>query len=295
MKFNKIGYLTKEGFKSIFTHGFMSFASVTIMVACLVIMGSFTLLAVNINALIDLFEQDNQIVAFVDENLTDDQALAISASIAAMDNVREYEFVTRDEAMSEFVEQYEDDSLFDDIDPGVFRHRYVIYLDDISLMQRTRNELYDISGIAQVNAYLEIAEGFVTVRNIVSAISMILIVILVIVSVFIMTNTVKLTTFGRREEIAIMKMVGAGNGFIRFPFVVEGVILGLVGAGIAFLIEWGIYSIVSGRVMESIAGNIISVIPFDEVKYPLLIIYAAVGIAVGAFGGNIAIRNYIKV
>ena len=198
-------------------------------------------------------------------------------------------------AMQEFASQYDDQTLFEDVDSSVLRDRYIIYLDDISLMSQTEQDLYNITGIAKVNAYLQVAQGFVTVRNVVSAVSMVLIVVLVIVSVFIMANTIKLATFSRREEIAIMKMVGASNSFIRFPFVVEGLVLGLFGGLLAFLIEWGIYDVVTNRIMQSIVGNLVTVIPFTEFKMIMLAIYAGVGLVVGAFGSSIAIRNYLKV
>ena len=122
-------------------------------------------------------------------------------------------------------------------------------------MEQTRTDLYAVDGVAKVNAHLEYAEGFITARNIVSVISLILIVILIVVSFFIMTNTIKLATFTRREEIAIMKMVGASNGFIRCPFIVEGLVLGLLGGALAFLAEWGLYGLVSSSLLGGLTGR----------------------------------------
>ena len=292
---SRLGYLIKEGFRSVFTHGFMSFASVTIIIACLLIMGSFALLAVNIDALIDRLEKENEMLAFVDERLSESKAKALQPEIEAVDNVSKVEFVTRDKAMESFTEDYENKSMFEDIDSSVFRHRFVIYLDDIALMKETKQALEQVDGIDSVSAQLDISKGFVTVRNVVSAVSLILIVILFIVSVFIMSNTIKLTTFGRREEIAIMKMVGATNSFIRTPFVVEGLFLGITGSLLAFLIQWGLYELVGGKIMTSIAGTLIGVLPFSAVALPVALIFLAVGFVVGTFGGSIAIRNYMKV
>ena len=295
MKSTKIGYLIKEGFKSILTHGFMSFATVTIVVACLVIMGSFSLIAVNVNALLDTLEADNQVIAYVEETLSREEALALEDDIRYITNVSDCEFITREQAMEEFASQYDDQTLFQDVGSSVFRDRYIIYLQDISLTGDTQAQLYEIQGIADVNAYLEVAEGFVTVRNVVSAVSMILIVVLVIVSVFIMANTVKLATYSRREEIAIMKMVGASNWFIRFPFVVEGLVLGVLGGILAFFLEWAIYDIVASNIMAGMMGNLMTMIPFASVSSIILLIYAGVGLVVGTFGSSIAIRNYLRV
>jgi len=292
---NKVGYLFKEGFRSITIHGFMSFASVTIIVACLVIMGSFSLLAVNIDALIDKLESENEMLAFVDESYTENEATALQSELEAVPNVSKVEFVTREQAMEEFKTGYENSSLFNEIDASVFRDRYVIYLDDISLMPETKTQLEQVEGIADVSAQLEISRGFVTARNIVSAVSLVLIVILFVVSVFIMSNTIKLTTFGRREEIAIMKMVGATDSFIRTPFIIEGLTLGVIGSGLAILLEWGIYTLITDKVMASIAGSYVNVLSFSSLALPLGLVFLGVGVVVGAFGGTIAIRNYLKV
>lgn len=294
MKLNRFFFLIRSGVKSIFTHGFMSFASVTIIMACLIIMGSFSLVAVNINRVIDDLEDQNQVLAFVDESLTVRQAEALQSKVDAVDNVRKSEFVTREQAMAQFRGDY-DSELFQDIDATVFRHRFVIYLDDISQMEQTRDALEQIDGIAKVNARLDYAEGFIAVRNVVSIISMVLIVILVVVSVFIMTNTIKLATFGRRGEIAIMKMVGAGNGFIRMPFVVEGVVLGLTGSLLAFFIEWALYGLMCQRLMTGLVSQLVAVIPFTALMWPVLLVFVIVGVLIGCFGGLIAIRNYLKV
>ena len=295
MKLNKLGYLFKEGFRSIFSHGFMSFASVSIIIACLLIMGSFSLVAVNIDALIDSLEDQNQMLAFVDDSYTTEEAASLKSAIESVPNVASCEFVTREEALEQWKDQYDYPELFDDIEASVFRDRYIVYLDDISLMEQTKADIKKIEGVAKVNAELEISRGFITVRNIVSVISMVIIIILVVVSVFIMANTVKLTTFGRREEIAIMKMVGASNGFIRLPFVIEGLTLGIIGSVIAFFAEWGLYNLVCNKVMTGIIGSFVSVIQFTDMLSSVLIVYLAIGGLVGAFGGIIAIRNYLKV
>ena len=294
MKLSRLGYLIKSGFTGIFSHGLMSFATVTITMACLIIMGSFGLLVVNINEMLADLESENEVVAFIDENLTEEEARAIEPLIEAVPNVAGAEFMSRAEAMENFQEDY-DPELFDSLDESVFRHRYIIHLTDISLTAQTKTDLEAVDGVADVNAHLDYAQGFITARNIVSIVSLALIVILIIVSFFIMTNTIKLATFTRREEIAIMRMVGASNGFIRCPFIVEGLVLGVLGSLLAFIIEWGLYSLLLNRVMGGVASTLISLVPFSAVMWPLLIAFLGVGILVGIFGGSSAIRNYLKV
>ena len=295
MKVNRIGYLFREGLRGVFSHGFRSFASITVIAACLLIMGSFALVGINIDSIIRDMERESQILAFVDESLTQDDARLLEGAIRTLSNVRDVKFITREEALENYKAQYEDTSLFDDIDASVLRNRYVVYLNDITLMENTKEALENVPGVADVNAEVGIAKGFITVRNVVSVITAILIVVLLVVSLFMMSNTIKLATYTRREEIAIMKMVGANNGFIRFPFVVEGLIMGVLGAGIGFLLQWLIYNFITGRIMNSMAGNLFHLLPFATIMTPLLLVYLAVGILVGAFGGGMAIRNYLKV
>lgn len=291
----RLGYLIREGFRSITTHGFMSFATVTIIVACLIIMGSVSLLSLNIDALIKDLEDQNEIVVFVDEALTDEaSARDLQRNIEAVDNVSSAEFVSRGEAMDSFMSKY-DASLMEGIDEEVFRHRFVVHLSDIAYMSQTKTDLEAIRGVAKVNAHLDYAKSFVTIRNVVSVVSLVLIVMLVFVSFFIMSNTIKLATFSRREEIAIMKMVGASNGFIRLPFVVEGLVLGILGGGLGFLAQWGLYDLVTKSLMESLTGDILEVVPFLSIAPMILAVYLGIGVVIGVFGGVNAIKNYLKV
>jgi cell division transport system permease protein len=291
---NKLGYLIGQGFKGIRSHRFMAFASIAVILACLIIMGSASLLSYNVSNLIRQLEQENEIVAFVDENYTEAQARALQSKLESVDHVASVEFVSREQAMDTFMEDY-DQTIMEGIDESVFRDRFIVHLDDISQMATVRTELEQVKGIAKVNAHIDYANSFISVRNVINIISLILVVVLIIISLFIMTNTIKLATVSRREEIAIMRMVGATNSFIRFPFVVEGIILGLIGGVLAWLAEWGLYDLIADRVMTSIAGSIVSVIPFSQISLQVLVVFVGVGILVGAFGGLNAIRNYLKV
>ena len=294
MRLNRNGYLIREGFRSIGTHGFMSFATVTIIMACLIIMGSVTLLSLNIDRLIKNLESQNEVVVFVDEDYTEDAARALQGSIEQVENVGSVDFVTRGEAFDTFMENYTSD-LAEGLDDQVLRDRYVIHLTDISRMGETKSALESIEGVAKVKAHLDYAKTFITIRNVVSVVSLALIAMLVFVSIFIMSNTIKLATFGRREEIGIMKMVGASNAFIRLPFVVEGLVLGILGGGLGFLAEWGVYELLTKKVVGSVAGSFLSVLPFQQIALPMFVSYMAIGILIGAFGGVNAIKNYLDV
>lgn len=295
MKHNRIGYYIKEGTSSIFTHGFMSFASVCIIVACLIIMGSFSLLSLNVDEIIQTLEDENEMLAFVDENLTDEQAMALKSDLEAVHNVSSVVFVSRDSAFESFKASYNNTSLFDGLTSQILRHRYVVYLKDISLMAQTQEAVKNVPGIARVNAHIEISEGFVKLRNIITSVSIALVAILFVVSLFIMSNTIKLTTFERRDEIAIMKMVGATSSFIRWPFVVEGLLLGLFGSLSAYILQWGVYTLLTEKLVSASGFSFLTTLPFAAFAIPLLIVFIVIGFAVGVVGSLIAIKNYLKV
>lgn len=291
---NRLGYLISEGFRSIFKHGFMSFATVAIIMACLIIMGSMTLVSLNIDALIDTLEDQNEVVAFVDETLADEAAQNLAPTIQSLDNIQSVRYVSRYDAMQNFMGNY-DSGLMEGIDYTVFRNRYVIQLTDIARMSETKQMLESLPAIAKVNAHLDYAESFVRIRNIVTVVSFALIGILFLISLFIMNNTIKLATVSRKDEIAIMKMVGASNSFIRLPFVIEGLILGVTGSLLAFVSQWGIYNVLCRKLTESFSDGYLSFVSFNSVSQYMLTLFVALGVAIGVLGGVNAIRNYLRV
>lgn len=293
MKLNRIGYYIKEGLTGLVKHGFMSFASVFTIVACLLIMGSISLLALNVNAIIKDFEDENVVLAFIDEDIPEQQARALESQILSVPNVASAEFISREEAYESFISKSEEK--YADLDASVLRHRFAVYLDDVALTAQTQQDLRNIPGVAEITANLSIARGIVTVRNVVSAVSMVLVVILLIISFFIMSNTIKLATVDRREEIGIMKVVGATNAFIRWPFVLEGFILGIAGALIAFVALWALYTFIAGEIVKNYTSTLFSIIPFSSVQIPILVIFLVIGFAVGVLGSSFAIKNYLKV
>ncbi len=295
MRRHNFTYFLREGFRGIFLHGLMSFAAVGIIVACLLIMGTFALVAVNVEAMLGDLEQENSIIAFVDENLSEEQARAIGDKLESISNVQSSTFISREQALKEFVAKYKDDSLFSEIPASALRNRYQIYIKDIEKMADTVQQIKATNGIVDVRAQLEIAKGFVTVRNIAGAVSIILIAVLLAVSLFIISNTIRLAAFTRREEIAIMKMCGATNSFVRWPFLYEGLILGLLGAVIAFALQWVIYTLITNAVEASDVLSLISMIPFSDLQKEVALVFLAIGFAVGVGGSGMAIGRFLRV
>lgn len=288
-------YFFHEGLSNMFSHGFMSFAAIGITVACLLIMGTFTLVAVNANELLRTLEQENEILAYVDDSYTQTQARALKQTLEAIPNVASATFISKEEAMESFTEQYPDEALFQDLDPEILRDRFAIKVVDLQQQSATVEQVKAVEGIAKVNAYEEIAGGFITVRNVATVVCVALIAILFVVSVFIISNTIKLTTFDRREEIAIMRMVGATNGFIRWPFVYEGFLFGLIGAAVAFFLQWGLYSAVAKGVDTNDTLQLIQIIPFTDMWLPVAATFVAAGVVIGVGGSLSAIRKFLQV
>ena len=200
MRRHDFGYFFHEGISNMFSHGFMSFAAIGVTVACLLIMGTFSLVAYNANINLQDLQKENAVVAFVDESLTDEEAQGLQSQLSGISGVADCTFVSRQEARDEYVDQYNEDDLYSDLDPTIFRHRYVMHLTDLKLMDQVVQQLDETEGIAKVRADQDISNGFITVRNIASVISIALIAILLIISVFIISNTIKLTTFDRRDR-----------------------------------------------------------------------------------------------
>ena len=295
MSRHTIFYFAKEGAVNMFSHGFMSFAAIGITVACLIIMGTFTLVAVNANAMLADLESESQILAFVDLGASEEEARAMEKEILAVDNVAGATFISDVEAAAAFRSRYEDDELFQGLPDNNFNHRFAIDLADIGYMRETKEALEALPGIESVQAYEDEAAGFITIRNVAGVVCVVLIAVLALVSVFIMANTIKLTTFDRRDEIAIMKMVGATNGFIRWPFVYEGFLLGLFSAVTSFFLQWGLYEAVARSVTSNDTINLISVVPFQSMWTYVAVIFAVAGMLIGVGGSLSAIRKFLQV
>ena len=289
------GYYLSEGFRSIFTHGFMSFAAVCMIVACLLIMGSFTLLAVNLDQLLGSFEAENEFLAYIDEKYTTEEAQALQTKIESIPNVKQAIFVTREEALQEYKEGRADNSLLDQMPASALRDRYRIHVADIEQMSSTVEAVKGIEGVANVRAAIDIANGFVLARNIATGVAVILVGILLIVSLFIISNTIRLATFYRREEIAIMKMCGATDAFIRWPFVVEGMILGLLGAVLAFLAQWGVYEVAVKLIVQNNGLSPMVMLPYGEMAPNILGAFCVTGFVIGVGGSLLSIRKFLQV
>ena len=295
MKFNNIGYLLKEGIRGIFLHGFMSFAAVCVTVACLIIVGSFSILAYNLDVMVQDLNQTSEILVYIDSDLSDAEARSIGTKINALSNVLQAKFISREEALESFVKDHNGDSAFNGVQASDLRHRYEVTLEDNSLMDQTDAQLQQIPGVAKTNAAYELAQGFTTIQQVLHIASVALIAVLLVISLLIISNTVKLAMYDRRDEISIMKMVGATNGFIRLPFIVEGFTLGMMGAILAFGLEWVGYDALVNRISSVDSLKLFTFVPFKTLLIPMLIVFGAAGLFVGIVGSWTSIRKFMDV
>ena len=291
---HNFSYFLHEGLSNMFSHGFMSFAAIGITVACLLIMGTFTLVAVNADANLKQVESENEILAFIDDTYTEEQAKALQSKLEAVDNVASATFISREEAMETFISEHPDEEYFQDLDPNILRDRFAIKVKDLRKQSETVEKIRNVEGVGGISAYAELTNGFIAVRNIATVICVALIAVLFVISVFIISNTIKLTTFDRREEIAIMRMVGATNGFIRWPFVYEGFMIGLLSAVIAFGLQWLLYAAVAKGVANSDTLKLIHVVDFTTFWKPVAAVFAGAGILIGVGGSLSAIRKFLQ-
>lgn len=288
-------YFWSEGLHNIFLHGFMSFAAVSIILCCLLITGSVALISYNIDLNITDLEKKSEIVLFIDESFSAEQARAVEQKLLAIDNIASAEFQPRDEALENYRDTLGDDAvMLDGFDSSnnPLRDGYRVTLEDLSLVHDTVERLRAVNGVVNISDNQDTLAKLVKVQQVFRLISFALIAALGAISIFIISNTVKLAMFTRREEIAIEKMVGATNWFIRWPFVIEGLILGLVAGGLATLAEWGVYTklIDAVGVIESF-----QMAQFSDFKFVLLAVFLTAGVVIGVGGSVLSMRRFLDV
>ena len=295
MRINNFWYLLKEGIRGIFLHSFMSFAAVCVTVACLLIVGTFSVVMYNLNAMVEDINQTNEIMVYVDDSLSEAKAKSSGTSINRIENVSSSQFISREDALEKFVKDHNEDPAFSGVDPSDLRHRFVVTLQDNSQMLQTKTQIENIEGVAKVQASYELAQGFSTIQQIVQMATLVVTGVLLVVSLLIISNTVKLAMYDRKDEIAIMKMVGATNGFIRLPFVVEGFLLGIISAALAFFLEWWVYNSAVEQITIMDTLRLLSFCSFEEMLMPMVAVFGAAGLFVGIVGSWTSIRKFMNV
>ena len=301
MKGSSFSYLIKEGARNIWVNRMMSLASIGILVSCMLLIGSAILLSINLNGMVSYVENQNEMVAFLEDSADDVTVSAVEAALNSNDNVDSFAFVSREEALERYSEIVPD-SLLENLEQDkeeVFPLSFRITLKDLSLIDETTAQIESIPGIMRVNAPTNVAETVTGIKRAVYICGSGIVIILLAVTLIIIANTIKVTVFNRRKEINIMKFVGATDRFIRMPFVVEGILLGVISACIAYLLLWGGYTYLINYVQTQASATLSvflkNLVPFSQVAKQLLASFAVGGIAIGVFGSMIFVRKHLKV
>ena len=229
MKGASLGYLTREGFRNIWVNRLLSLATIVVLISCLIIVGSGSLIFLNINAVLDLIEGQNVVMVYVNDDADDYMTKTLGVQLEAHTNVLEVEFVPREEAFRRQIEAYGDKAdLLEGLSPEILPDAYKVTVKDLELFDATVAEIKGFDNVLQIRENSDLAGKLASIRNAVTYISIGIVAILFFVSLFIVSNTIRITIYNRRLEISIMKAVGATNAFIRWPFMVEGIIIGVI-------------------------------------------------------------------
>lgn len=294
-----IRYLTKEGFRNLKVNKLMSFASVTVLFSCLMLIGIAFMLLVNIEAFISGIESENVIMVYADVNLEVDDVefIKIGSDINSLANVGSVEIVEKDSAYKEVLSELDEGlkGYLEGIDENPLPNAYRVTVSDMTGFEAVASEIKQMPNILRVHENSMLARQLSSLRDSVTYISIGVIALLLIVSLFIISNTIKVTMFSRRLEISIMKSVGATNSFIRWPFMVEGIIIGVIAGILATGAVWAIYELALSS-MTSLLSSFGAAIEVNFLDYAPYLVAAFVGIGVftGIFGSATSISKYLR-
>ena len=294
MKRYRITYFLGQAFKGLWRNGLMTIASITVLMSCLVVMGSFGLLIFNIDVNLENLGNLNEIVVFVDETKTDEDVALIEANIRALDNVADVKLVTKEQALDEERAKYQEQSELYDLvdDDNPLRDELHITYKNNSEVPSLVVQLQRLDGVANVNNRLDLSVMIERVKNSISLVLIWFMVILLAVSIFVIINTIKLAVHSRRAEITIMRYIGATDWFVVLPFIFEGIIIGVVSAVLGFFIEWGLYDYVI-RMMDG-SFEFIELLTFGDVSLLVGGVFLAIGIVTGIIGSTISTRKHLR-
>ena len=285
------GYLAKEGLKNVWSNRIMSIASVCVLVSCLVLTGAAALFSINVAQVVESVGDSNETTVYIKSDVSQLEAVYIGKDIEKVSNVSSATFYSKDEAFKKYKEELGEE-LFNKIeDRNPLPDAFIVVMDDLSQYDETVADILKIDGVDSINDHRELAKKLTDISNLVNIICVGVVAALMIISIFIIANTIRATMYSRRFEISIMKSVGATNSFVRMPFLVEGMVIGLISAAVS---TGGI-----ALLYEAVMSAITSMIPFTFIPLSNVILYVAVafviaGVVIGFFGSFISIRKYLK-
>lgn len=293
-----IGYLTKEGFRNLWVNRMMSVASIAVLMSCLVMMGTAFMVLVNVENVLNIVEAENIVSVYLDMDATQDEVQQVKEKILMTQNVTKCKFVSKEQAFEEVLEKDEFDAeseLFRDIEnplPDMFE----VSMEDENLFDETITKLEALDNVDVVRGSKDITDILIQIRSTISYISIGIIVVLLLISLFIISNTIRITMFNRRLEINIMKSVGATNWFVRWPFMVEGMLLGIISAVVSLGAVWGIYELIESLIYDlfGIMSREFAAADFKAYALYILAAFVVIGVLSGGCGSFVSIQKYLK-
>ena len=301
MRFSSFTYLVGQGLHNLRANRLMTFASMGVLTVCMLLIGAAYLLGVNIDAMVEYIGDQNETVVYMDQGASDDQIAAADTAIRSTEHVVGVTYMSPQDVLAVYSDMLSTYTNLQDAfaNDNPFYPNYRVVVDSPDNIEAVSQQLRQIDGVYQVNAPLEMSKVFVSLQKIVSYACYGIVLVLAIVSIVVINNTIKITVFNRRKEISIMKYVGATDMFIRLPFIVEGLLLGLLSASVAFLLIWGLYSLLvhwlAGEGVGWLTFLTENLVPFGAMALPLMGCFLFVGVAIGTLGSMIFVRKYLKV
>jgi Cell division protein len=299
MKIRTIRYVLKQGVVNSYRNKLMTLASVSTVAASLVIFGIFLVLVINLNYNMKLLTSQPEMEIFLKPEVKNDQATKIEDKVKNDPNIESYTKVSKEEALEKAKKLMGDNAkLLEGEDSSFLPESFIVKLKDSLKSDEVANEYKKLTEVDDVTYYMEVINLIAKLNRWVRLIAIIVLAILLLVSIFIISNTIKLTVFARRKEINIMKYIGATDWFIRWPFVVEGVVIGILGAALAFILIGYGYNSLEVRFNQdllSVGGSMIKILKINEFGVTLFNVYLGVGSLVGILGSMLSIRKYLRV
>ncbi len=300
MKYNILGYLIGEGFSNVFKNKKSTGASLMIMCATMIIFGVFLILGENINHFVREVEDAQGIQVFATREATDEQIQQLGDEINNINGVNTIEFVSKESALNQMKEKFSEHEEFLEGYEGennIFSDSYVVTLTDLNLLNQVQEEISKLDNVKEITSSNETVSTLIDLANGIKIVTGVILVLLIIISIFIIANTIKLTVHARRKEISIMKYVGATNGFIRWPFIVEGMIIGIISSAISILLVAVAYNFIAEQMVNSQFMKMVgvSLVGFSDMFSSIIFVYMLLGIGIGAIGSIISMRKYLKV
>ena len=299
MKYNVLTYLIGEGISNIFKNKKQAATSFGTMCVIMIFFGICFILVGNFNNFIKQVEAEQGIQAYITNDATDEEVKTLGEEINALDGVNTIEFVSKEEALQHMKDRLGDKSyLLDGYDQNnVFPSSYVVTLTDLSKSSEVQSKISEMKNVKKITSSDETIDMLVRIAKGVKIGSYVIIIALVGISVFIISNTIKLTVYARRKEISIMKYVGATNSFIRWPFIVEGIVIGIISSMISILIVGGTYNIITTKMAASDFVRVMgmNLVGLNEMLVSIIAVYLILGIGIGTVGSVVSMRKYLKV